>query len=74
MLEYVAPESAPLVAMGLNITKEDGDPKDQPICKQEIKLGSEKITGDTAVVTVTGSGDPMNWKKIDGKWKFYVKK
>jgi hypothetical protein len=75
MLDYVAPESSALLAMGLNFAKMDGKAaNEKPICKQEIKVVSEQISGDTAVVTISGDGDPTNWKKIDGKWKLYVKK
>lgn len=73
MLEYVAPESSPLIAMSLNMLKIEGAPKDNKMCKQEIKVVSEKISENTAIVTLAGN-DPMNWKKIDGKWKFFVKK
>ena len=73
MLEYVAPESSPLIAMSLNMLKTEGAPKDKKMCKQEIKVVSEKISDNTAIVILTDN-DPMNWKKIDGKGKFFVKK
>jgi len=73
MLEYVAPESSPLIAMSLNMLKTEGSPKDKEMCKKEIKVVSEKISDNTAIVTLAGN-DPMNWRKIDGKWKFFVKK
>ena len=74
MLEYAAPESSPLVAMGVNIAKAQGKPENNNICKQEIKVVSEEVTGNTAVVTMSGDVKPMNWKKVDGKWKIYLKK
>ena len=74
MLEYAAPESAPFVAMGVNIAKADGKPEKNKICTQGIKVVSEEVTDNTAVVTMSGDVKPMNWKKIDGKWKFYIKK
>ncbi|MDP1959963.1 hypothetical protein [Hydrogenophaga sp.] len=74
MLKFVAPESAPLMQLGINMMKDDGEPKDQEMCKQEIKLISEKITGDTAIVNISLQDKPMDWKKVEGKWKLYLKK
>lgn len=74
MLEYVAPESAALMGIGLGMMKDKGAAKDADFCKSPIKVVSEKITDNTAVVVLSTDEKPMDWKKIDGKWKFHIKK
>lgn len=74
MLEYVAPESAALMGIGIGMMKDKGAAKDAAYCKPAIKVVSEKITDNTAVVVLNTDEKPMDWKKIDGKWKFYIKK
>lgn len=74
MLEYVAPESAALMGIGVGIMKDKGAANDAHFCKSPIKVVSEKITDNTAVVVLSTDEKPMDWKKIDGKWKYTIKK
>lgn len=73
-LEYVAPESATIMGVGIGMMKQQGDAKSADYCKSEIKIVSEKVTENTAVVILNFSKDPINLRKIDGKWKVYIKK
>lgn len=73
-LEYVAPESAALMSMGIGLMKDKGQPKDESYCGSEIKVISEKISDSTAVVVLNVDDKSQDWKKVDGKWKLYVKK
>ena len=73
-LEYIAPESATIMGVGIGMMKQQGAPKSADYCKSEIKLVSEKVTENTAVVVLNTSKDPINLRKIDGKWKVYIKK
>ena len=41
---------------------------------KNINSAKEKITGDTAEVSIEGDNKPMQLKKVDGEWKVDVKK
>jgi hypothetical protein len=74
-LDYIAPESAQLMQFGISIMEDEGEAIDEDYCNDgEIKVVSETITGTTAVVVLNVESKPMDWKKIDGKWKMYIKK
>jgi hypothetical protein len=73
-LEYIAPESATIMGVGIGMMKQQGAAKSADYCKSEIKIVSEKVTENTAVVILNFSKDPINMRKIDGKWKVYIKK
>jgi hypothetical protein len=62
------------MGVGIGMMKQQGAPKSADYCKSEIKLVSEKVTENTAVVVLNTSKDPINLRKIDGKWKVYIKK
>jgi hypothetical protein len=74
MLDYVAPESTALLGIGLQFMKKEGSPAEQALCKEPVKLVSENINGDVAEVVLSSGGEPMHWKKVDGKWKMFIKK
>jgi hypothetical protein len=79
MVEYTAPQSQAIVATVLAIAD---DPKKGPEmkenlesgCKAGIKVLSEKIDGDSAVVTLSSDKKPTDMIKIDGKWKMVISK
>lgn len=74
MMDYVAPESTALMGIGLEFMKKEGPPAEQAFCKEPVKLVSESINGDVAEVVLSNDGKPMHWKKVDGKWKMFIKK
>ena len=79
MVEYTAPQSQAIVATALAIAE---DPKKGPKMKEDlasrcntgIKVLSEKIDGDSAVVTLSSDKKPTDMIKIDGKWKMVINK
>lgn len=79
IVEYTAPESQAMVGMVVAMSE---DPKKGPQikadleqkCKTGIKVVSEKIDGDTAVVVLSSDNKPTDMKKIDGKWKMVISK
>ena len=74
MMEYVAPESNAIMGFGLQFMEKEGPPAEQDFCKQPITLVSETINGEVAEVILSHEGKPMHWKKVDGKWKMFIKK
>jgi len=74
MLDFVAPESAAIMAVGIAFMEDKGEATDQSYCKTKIKIISEDAKNDMAVVVLSDPDEPMNWKKIDGEWKFFIQK
>lgn len=76
MLEYAAPEAAPLVQMGIEMSKsmDDSGGELEKICSQKLELATETVDGDTAVVMLKSETQPRTMRKVDGKWKLTVVK
>jgi len=74
MVDYAAPESAPLLGMAVQMAEDkDKGPKMKADlaqrCAKGIKVKEEKVEGDTAVVVLEDDEKPTTLRKIDGKWK-----
>jgi hypothetical protein len=78
MTKYLTEESKPMMEM---VTKLASSPEKKAMmdknltetCAKPAKVVSEKITGDTAEVTLEGD-KPMKMRKVDGKWLVVISK
>jgi hypothetical protein len=78
MTKYLTEESKPMMEM---VTKLASSPEKKATmdknltetCAKPAKVESEKITGDTAEVTLSGD-KPMKMRKVDGKWLIVISK
>jgi hypothetical protein len=78
MTKYLTEESKPLMEM---VTKLASSPEKKAMmdknltetCAKPAKVTSEKITGETAEVTLEGE-KPMKMRKVDGKWLVVISK
>jgi hypothetical protein len=78
MNKYLTEESKPMMEM---VTKLASSPEKKAMmdknltdtCAKPAKVESEKITGDTAEVTLSGD-KPLKMRKVDGKWLVVISK
>jgi len=73
--KVTTPETGALLGMFWDMAKEQMKKSDEDAKK--ITKTSEKIDGDTAVVTLTfanGETDDVDLKKVDGKWLVNISK
>lgn len=78
MTKYLTEESKPMMAMVTQMAsspekKATMDKNLAETCAKPAKVESEKITGDTAEVTLVGD-KPMKMRKVDGKWLIVISK
>lgn len=79
MLDYAAPESAPLIGMAIQMSEDkDKGPKiKQDLmekCAKGFKVQEQKVEGDNATVVVAGENEPTVLRRIEGKWKIVISK
>lgn len=78
MTKYLTEESKPLMEM---VTKLASSPEKKAMmdknlgetCAKPAKVIAERVTGDTAEVTLDGD-KPIKLRKVDGKWLVVISK
>lgn len=78
MTKYLTEESKPMMEM---VTKLASSPEKKAMmeknltetCAKPAKVIAERVTGDTAEVTLEGD-KPMKLRKVDGKWLVVISK
>lgn len=78
MNKFLTEESKPVMEMASKLMsspekKAMMDKNLTETCAKPAKVVSEKVTGDTAEVTLEGD-KPMKLKKVDGKWLVVISK
>lgn len=78
MTKYLTEESKPMMEMATKLAaspekKAMMDKNLAATCAKPAKVIAEKVTGDTAEVTLEGD-KPMKMRKVDGKWLIVISK